>query len=111
MATVEESMLAAGVDRIVMINTLLTSPPGQPASRIMRFFMWMPGTMGRGAREQQAVIDALGHGAFSSLRWTVVRGALNVTEHSKAATTEHFIPGHSGRRVSEYRSLFLLLQV
>jgi hypothetical protein len=77
MAAVEESMLAAGVDRIVMINTLLTSLPGQPASRLMRFFMWMPGTMGRGAREQQAVIDALGNGAFSSLRWTLVRGGLN----------------------------------
>jgi hypothetical protein len=60
-----------------MINTLLTSPSGQPASRIMRLFMWMPGTMGRGAREQQAVIDALGDGAFSSLRWTLVRGGLN----------------------------------
>lgn len=76
-AAVEESMLAAGVDRIVMINTLLASLPGQPASRIMRFFMWMPGTMGRGAREQQAVVDALGHGTFSSLRWTLVRGGLN----------------------------------
>jgi hypothetical protein len=77
MAAVEESMLAAGVDRIVMINTLLTSPPGEPGSRILRFFMWMPGTMGRGAREQQAVMDALGSGAFSSLRWTVARGGLN----------------------------------
>lgn len=77
MAAVEESMLAARVDRIVVINTLLTSPPGQPASRIMRFFMWMPGKMGRGAREQQAVIDALGNGAFASLRWTLVRGGLN----------------------------------
>lgn len=77
MAAVEDSMLAAGVDRIVMINTLLTSLPGQPASRLMRFFMWMPGTMGRGAREQQAVADALGNGAFSSLRWTLVRGGLN----------------------------------
>jgi nucleoside-diphosphate-sugar epimerase len=77
MAAVEESMLAAGVDRIVLINTLLASPPGQPASRALRFFRWMPGTMGRGAREQQAVIDALGHGAFSSLRWTLVRGGLN----------------------------------
>ena len=74
MAAVEESMLAASVDRIVIVNTLLTSLPGQPASRAMRFFMWMPGTMGRGAREQQAVIDALGKGAFSSLRWTLVRG-------------------------------------
>lgn len=77
MAAVEESMRAAGVDRIVVINTLLTSRPGQPASRLMRFFGWMPGTMGRGAREQQAVIDALGNGAFSSLRWTLIRGGLN----------------------------------
>jgi threonine dehydrogenase-like Zn-dependent dehydrogenase len=77
MAAVEESMLSAGVDRIVMINTLLTSAPGQRAGRIMRFFTWMPGTIGRGAREQQAVVDALGDGAFSSLRWTLVRGGLN----------------------------------
>ena len=77
MAAVEESMLPAGVDRIVMVNTLLSSVPGKPASRAMRFFAWMPGTIGRGAREQQAVIDALGSGAFSSLRWTLVRAALN----------------------------------
>jgi hypothetical protein len=77
MAAVEESMLAAGVDRIIVINTLLTSQPGQPTSRAMRFFTWMPGTMGRGAREQQAVIDSFGKGAFSSLRWTIVRAGLN----------------------------------
>lgn len=77
MAAVEASMLAAAVDRIVMINTLIASAPGQPASRLMRFFMWMPGTIGCGAREQQAVVDALGNGAFSSLRWTLVRGGLN----------------------------------
>jgi putative NAD(P)-binding protein len=77
MAAVEDSMLAAGVDRIIVINTLLTSQPGKPASRPMRFFTWMPGTMGRGAREQQAVINALGKGAFSSLRWTLVRAGLN----------------------------------
>jgi len=77
MAAVEESMLAAEVDRIIVVNTLLTAQPGQPASRAMRFFTWMPGTMGRGAREQQAVVDALGNGAFSSIRWTLVRAALN----------------------------------
>jgi len=76
MAVVEESMLAASVNRIVIVNTLLSSAPGQPASRAMRFFAWMPGTMGRGAREQP-VIDALGSGAFSPLRWTLVRAALN----------------------------------
>lgn len=95
MATVEESMLAAGVDRIVMINTLLTALPGQRASRIMRFFTWMPGTMGRGAREQQAVTDALGNGAFSALRWTLVRGGLNsrgTDERPVAATNWNGAP-------------------
>jgi len=77
MATVRESMIAAGVDRIIMINTLLTSLPGKPASRLMRFFSWMPGNMGRGAIEQQAVVDALSEGAFASLRWTLVRAAVN----------------------------------
>ena len=77
MATVEGSMLAAGVDRIVVINTLIAAPPGKPASRVMRFFSWMPGTMGRGAAELQAVVDALGGGAFSSLRWTLVRAGVN----------------------------------
>lgn len=77
MATVKESIKAAGLDRIVMINTLLASLPGKPASRLMRFFSWMPGKIGRGAREQQAVVDALGGGAFASLRWTLVRAALN----------------------------------
>lgn len=83
-------MLAAGVDRIVIVNTLLSSVPGQPASRAMRFFGWMPGTMGRGAREQRAVVDALGSGAFSSLRWTLVRAALNARgkdERPVAATS------------------------
>jgi hypothetical protein len=77
METVEQSMLAVGVDRIVLISTLLASPPGKPASRGMRFFSRMPGKLGRGAREQQAVIDALGNGAFSSLCRTLVRAAVN----------------------------------
>jgi hypothetical protein len=77
MATIEESMLAAGVDRIVVINTLLASLPGSPASRALRFFSWMPGGTGSGASELQAVVDALGSGAFSSLRWTLVRAGVN----------------------------------
>lgn len=74
---VEAAMLAAGVDRLIIINTLLVSLPGRPASRAMRFFSSMPGRIGRGAREQQAVVDALAEGAFSSLRWTLVRAGLN----------------------------------
>ncbi len=77
MATVEESMLTAGVDRILVINTMLASPPGKPASWAMKFFSWVPGKTGRGAAEQQAVLDALGTGAFSSLRWTLVRAGVN----------------------------------
>jgi putative NADH-flavin reductase len=77
MDTVEQAMLVAGVDRIVLINTLLASLPGKPAGRLMRFFSCLPGTIGRGAREQQSVADALGRGSFSSLRWTLVRGGLN----------------------------------
>lgn len=77
MDSLEASMATAGVDRIVLINTILNAAPGQPASRMMRFFGWMPGTIGRGAREQRAVVEALGEGAFSSLRWTLVRGGLN----------------------------------
>lgn len=77
MDTVEEAMSDAGVDRIVVINSVLTSLPGKPASLLMRFFSRMPGNIGRGAREQQSVADALGRGSFSSLRWTLVRGGLN----------------------------------
>lgn len=77
MATIETSMHAAGVDRIVAINTLLASLPGRPASRALRFFSCMPGRIGRGAAEQQALVDALGTGAFSSLRWTLVRAGVN----------------------------------
>lgn len=77
METVELAMADAGVDRILVTNTLLTALPGRPATLPMRFFSWMPGRIGRGAREQQSVVDALGRGAFSSLRWTLVRGGLN----------------------------------
>ena len=77
MDTVEASMTAAGVDRIITINTLLVSAPGKAPSRVMRFFSWLPGTIGRGAIEQQAVVNALGSSAFHSLRWTLVRAGVN----------------------------------
>ena len=77
MATVESSMTASGVDRILVINTLVTSWPGKAASWFVRFLSWLPGTMGRGATELQAVATALGDGAFSSLRWTLVRASVN----------------------------------
>jgi putative NADH-flavin reductase len=77
MLSLEESMVAAGVDRIIMINTLIAGAPGQKATMAMRFFSLVPGKMGRGAREQQAVIDSLGRGGFPSLRWTLVRAGLS----------------------------------
>lgn len=77
-------MREAGVERIVVVNTLLTAAPGKPASLAMRFFSMFPGTVGRGAREQQAVVDALGRGEFSALRWTLVRGGLNAKGSDEA---------------------------
>jgi len=77
MSTVEQSMLATGVDRIIIIDTLLASAPGKPCELGYAFFSGMPGKVGRGASEQQAVVDALGRGALSSLRWTLVRAGVN----------------------------------
>lgn len=77
MEAVEQAMLAAGTNRILVTNTVLNSAPGKPSSLAMRFFSCIPGNIGRGATEQRAVMDALGRGAFSSLRWTLIRGALN----------------------------------
>ena len=84
MATVEQAMLAANVKRIILINTLLTSPPGKPTSLVMGFFSSFPGTIGRGATEQQAVVNALGRGEFASLQWTLVRGGLNARGKDEA---------------------------
>jgi uncharacterized protein YbjT (DUF2867 family) len=92
-AEVEAAMLAAGVDRIIIINTLLVSPPGKPASRAIRFFSRVPGRMGRGAREQQAVVDALDRGAFSAVRWTLVRAGLNSRGKNEAPATSADWPG------------------
>ena len=93
MATVKESMIAAGVDRVIMINTLLTSLPGMPASWLMRFFSWMPGNVGRGATEQQAVVDALGAGIFASLRWTLVRAGVNARGSAERPVASADWPG------------------
>jgi len=78
MPTIEASMHDAGVERIIITNTLLSAAPGERASRAMRFFSLLPGTIGRGAREQQAVVDALGRGSYSTLSWTLVRAGVNI---------------------------------
>lgn len=77
LASVEAAMNSAGVDRILIINTLLAAAPGAPPSFLGRLFSLLPGNIGRGAAELQAVPAALGNGAFSSLRWTLVRAATN----------------------------------
>lgn len=77
MVSVERAMQDAGLDRIVVANTLLAPIPGADAGLPLRFFCALRGRIGLGAREQRAVVDALGRGAFSSLRWTLVRGGLN----------------------------------
>ena len=78
---VVSSMKTAVVDRIVLINTILSAAPGKPSSWPMRFFSFVPGNMGKGARELRAVADAIGNGELSSLRWTLVRAA--VSPHGK----------------------------
>jgi putative NADH-flavin reductase len=90
---VEAAMLAAGVKQIIIINTLLVSLPGKPASWAIRFFSWMPGKIGRGAREQQAVLDALAKGAFSSVRWTLVRAGVNARGKDEPPVAAHDWPG------------------
>jgi len=92
LAEVEAAMLAARVDRII-INTLVVSPPGKPASRAIRFFSRVPGRIGRGAREQQAFVDALDRGAFSAVRWTLVRAGLNSRGKNEAPATAADWPG------------------
>ena len=77
LATVEASMTAAGVDRIVVINTILGSWRGKAARRAVRFLSRVPGNIGRGTKELQAMVSALGSGAFPSLRWTLVRASVN----------------------------------
>lgn len=106
METVEKAMQAAGVDRILVTNTILSAAPGKPATFFMKFFSKFPGKMGRGAREQQAVVDALGRGAFSSLHWTLVRGALNAKGADEAPVASADWPGaqNSWMPVS-YRSM------
>lgn len=71
------SMKNASVDRIVIINTILAAYPGKAPSWAIRFFSLFPGNIGIGAKEQQAVVDAVGNGALSTLRWTLVRAAVN----------------------------------
>ncbi|MEM9941510.1 MAG: NAD(P)H-binding protein [Planctomycetota bacterium] len=79
MATLEKAMLRAEINRVVVMNTLLSPSPGEPASLLMRFFSCIPGKIGRGARELKAVVDALGRGEFSRLNWTLVRGGVNIS--------------------------------
>ena len=90
MSAIEASMLAASVDRIIITNTLLSNAPGERPSLSMRFFSWFPGTIGHGATEQQAVVNALGNGSYSRLRWTLGRAGVNARgkDERPAASTD-----------------------
>lgn len=77
MGTLKLAMQESGVRRIVLMNTLLSRQPGVKPSLLMRLFSWFPGQIGRGARELQAVVSAVGEGQLSPLEWTLVRGAVN----------------------------------
>ena len=77
MGTLNLAMRESGIRRIVLMNTLVTRPPGVKPSLLMRLFSWFPGQIGRGARELQAVVSAIGEGQLSPLEWTLVRGAVN----------------------------------
>ncbi len=77
MKSLVSSMKTAGVDRIVLINTILSAAPGKPSSWPMRFFSLIPGNVGKGARELTAVVDAVGKGELSGVRWTLVRAGVN----------------------------------
>ena len=77
MSTMKRAMQKSGVSRIVLMNTLLSRPPGLKPGPLMRLFSWFPGKIGRGARELQAVVSAVGEGQLSPLEWTLVRGAVN----------------------------------
>ncbi|MEM7585667.1 MAG: NAD(P)-binding oxidoreductase [Acidobacteriota bacterium] len=77
MPSLEAAMVSAGVERIVIMSSLLTHSPGAAPSLATRIFSRFPGRMGRGARELWDQADALGRGALSSIPWTLVRGAVN----------------------------------
>jgi len=77
MGTLKLAMQESGVRRIVLMNTLLSRQPGVKSSLLMRLFSWFPGQIGRGARELQAVVSAVGEGQLTPLEWTLVRGAVN----------------------------------
>ncbi|MGJ8690477.1 MAG: NAD(P)-dependent oxidoreductase [Gammaproteobacteria bacterium] len=91
MENIEGAMLSAGVDRILIINTMVTSPPGESANWFIRIFSALPGARGRASRELQAVVNALGSGALPNIRWTLVRASVNSKGIDQApVATKHF---------------------
>ena len=87
MPSVERAMLAASVERIVIMNTLLSPSPGESASFLMRLLSSIPGKIGRGAAELKAVVDELGRKQFSRVNWTLVRGGVNSRGVDEAPVT------------------------
>ncbi|KAI8894784.1 hypothetical protein BC833DRAFT_196810 [Globomyces pollinis-pini] len=77
--TLEESMVDAGVNRIVIVNSIAIASPGEEQSLFGKFMSYIPGVMGIGATELMDVSRALGNGALSSVDWTLVRAAVHQT--------------------------------
>ncbi len=79
----------------------MVAAPPETTDKIMQHW-WMPGKMGLGATEQQAVVDALGQGSLSSLRWTLVRavnarGKASLRRLGRLEALEISVPGRLHR--------------
>jgi nucleoside-diphosphate-sugar epimerase len=96
---VEAAMIDAGVDRLVIINTLVRTPPGAAPSLPVRLFRLVPGNVGRGMTEMQAVADALGKGALSAIRWTLVRAGI----HPKGRDESPVAAAQYDRKVNSWK--------
>lgn len=85
------AMKTAKVDRLILINSLACSPPGEPASLPVRFFSLFPGNVGQGAREMQAVVDAIAEGQLADIRWTLIRAGVNSKgKHVPPIASDHY---------------------
>ncbi|KAF0695313.1 Aste57867_13872 [Aphanomyces stellatus] len=91
---VEAAMSAANVDRLVLVSSIVAPRPGETPNWFLWAFTYMPGNMGCGAREFQALTNALGNGALASLRWTLVRAAVHSTgaDEEPAASVDWNVP-------------------
>jgi hypothetical protein len=72
-----EHLVASQVKRVVIVSSLLCSPPGEKTSWQLRLFGALPGMVGLAAREIQSVVDEIGKGKLKGVDWTLVRGGFS----------------------------------